>query len=52
MQGAFADMGVLAFADADIDALMADDEEQADQLDAERDAAIAGTIAEGAAAAD
>ena len=37
-------MGVLAFADADIDALMADDEQQADQLDAAREVAIAETM--------
>lgn len=34
VQGAFADMGVLAFADADIDAAMAEDEAAADELDA------------------
>jgi hypothetical protein len=52
VQGAFADMGVLAFADADIDAMMADDEQQADQIDAERDAAIAETLKVGAESAD
>ncbi|HET6685021.1 MAG TPA: hypothetical protein VFH02_00700 [Jiangellaceae bacterium] len=34
MQKAFADMGVLAFADADIDAAMAEDEAAGDELDA------------------
>ena len=52
VQGAFTDMGVLAFADADIDALMADDEQQADELDAAREVAIAETMRVGAEAAD
>jgi hypothetical protein len=34
VQKAFADMGVLAFADADIDAAMAEDEAAGDELDA------------------
>jgi hypothetical protein len=34
VQNAFADMGVLAFADADIDAAMAEDEAAGDELDA------------------
>ncbi len=34
IRGAFEDMGVLAFADADIDAAMADDERAADEFDA------------------
>jgi hypothetical protein len=40
IQKAFADMGVLGFADADIDAAMAEDEAMAEQLDAERRAHI------------
>ena len=52
VRGAFDDMGVLAFAETDVEALMADDEEQADRLDAERDAAIAETMKVGAEAAD
>jgi hypothetical protein len=34
VQQAFADMGVLSFADADIDAAMAEDEAAGDELDA------------------
>ena len=34
VQQAFADMGVLAFADADVDAAMAEDEAAGDELDA------------------
>jgi hypothetical protein len=34
VQQAFADMGVLAFADADIDSAMAEDEAAGDELDA------------------
>ena len=34
---AFTDMGVIGFADADIDAAMAEDESVAEQIDAERD---------------
>jgi P-aminobenzoate N-oxygenase AurF len=34
---AFTDMGVIGFADADIDAAMAEDESMAEQIDAERD---------------
>ena len=47
---AFADMGVLAFADADIDAAMADDEAAAEEIDREHDVrlehvkAVANTI--------
>jgi len=33
IRGAFEDMGVLAFADADIDAAMADDERAAEEFD-------------------
>ena len=40
IQKAFADMGVLAFADSDIDAAMAEDEAMAEQLDLERRAHI------------
>ena len=36
IRGAFEDMGVLAFADADIDELVAEDEAIAEQLDALR----------------
>ena len=36
IQKAFADMGVLGFADADIDAAMAEDEEAAEEIDRER----------------
>ena len=35
IQEAFADMGVLGFADADLDAVMAEDEAAAEELDAQ-----------------
>jgi hypothetical protein len=35
IQGAFTDMGVMAYADSDLDAEMANDEAAADELDAE-----------------
>jgi hypothetical protein len=38
LQSAFQDMGVMAFADADIDAEMASDEQAAQDLDEQRDA--------------
>ena len=47
IQKAFADMGVLGFADSDIDAAMADDESVAEQLDAERLAHVKAVAAEG-----
>ena len=37
---AFTDMGVIQFADIDIDAEMANDEQVAEELDAERDARL------------
>jgi hypothetical protein len=40
IRAAFADMGVLGFADTDLEALIADDEEQAQRMDAERMASI------------
>jgi hypothetical protein len=46
---AFTDMGVMDFAQTDIEALIADDEEQAERLDADRAAAVAATIEVGAA---
>ncbi len=46
---AFTDMGVMDFAQTDIEALIADDEEQAERLDAERAATIAATVEVGAA---
>jgi len=36
IQGAFVDMGVIGFADTDLDSVMADDERAAEQFDAER----------------
>ena len=48
---AFTDMGVIAWADTDIDAAMAEDEQVAEQIDREQDArlrhvqAVANTIA-------
>ena len=47
VQKAFADMGVLGFADADIDAAMAEDEEAAVELDQLRMAHIESVAAEG-----
>jgi len=47
IQKAFADMGVLGFADADIDAAMAEDEEAAEALDKQRMAHIEAVAAEG-----
>ena len=47
IQKAFADMGVLGFADADIDAAMAEDEEAAVELDQLRMAHIESVAAEG-----
>jgi hypothetical protein len=35
IQGAFTDMGVMHYADADLDAEMANDEQAADEIDAE-----------------
>ncbi|MEY2455556.1 MAG: hypothetical protein QOK06_650 [Acidimicrobiaceae bacterium] len=48
IQKAFADMGVLGFADADIDAAMAEDEAAAEELDALRMAHIREVAADGA----
>ena len=47
IQKAFADMGVLGFADSDIDAAMAEDEEAAEALDQERMAHIRQVAATG-----
>ena len=41
IQRAFTDMGVIAWADTDIDAEMADDEQVAEELDREQDARLA-----------
>ena len=41
IQKAFTDMGVMQYADLDIDAEMANDERVAEELDAERDARMA-----------
>ena len=41
IQKAFTDMGVIAWADTDIDAAMAEDEQMAEELDAEPDARLA-----------
>ena len=49
IQKAFADMGVLGFADADIDAAMAEDEEAAAELDKLRMSHIESVAAEGSA---
>ena len=49
IQKAFADMGVLGFAEADIDAAMAEDEEAAAELDRARMAHIESVAAEGGA---
>jgi hypothetical protein len=46
IQKAFADMGVLAFAESDIDAAMAEDEAMAEQLDRERRDYIEGVAAQ------
>ncbi|MFN2582459.1 MAG: aminobenzoate oxygenase, partial [Candidatus Dormibacteria bacterium] len=46
---AFADMGVLGYTDIDLDAVMADDERQAGELDAARAQQVNETIAAGAA---
>ena len=46
IQKAFADMGVLGFADADIDAAMAEDEQAAEELDKLRMAHIESVAAE------
>ena len=47
IRGVFADMGVLAFADTDIDALVAEDEAVAEDIDRERLAAITAVAAVG-----
>jgi hypothetical protein len=49
IQKAFADMGVLGFAETDLDAAMKEDEEIAEQLDAERRRHIESVAATGAA---
>ena len=41
IQRAFTDMGVIAWADTDIDAAMAEDEQVADELDREQHACLA-----------
>ena len=41
IQAAFTDMGVIQYADLDIDSEMANDEQVAEQLDAERDERLA-----------
>jgi hypothetical protein len=46
IQKAFADMGVLGFADADIDAAMAEDEAAAEEIDAIRTAHIRAVAAQ------
>ena len=46
IQKAFADMGVLGFADADIDAAMAEDEQAAEELDELRMAHVESVAAE------
>lgn len=48
IRDAFTDMGVLGFAETDIGAMIADDEQQAERLDAERKAVIEATAALGA----
>ena len=40
IQEAFTDMGVIAWADTDIDAAMAEDEQVAEQIDREQDARL------------
>jgi hypothetical protein len=49
VQRAFADMGVLGFQAVDVEALMANDEQQAEGIDAERQRQIDQAIALGAA---
>ena len=49
IQKAFADMGVIGFADADIDAEMAEDEKAAEELDKLRMSHIESVAAEGSA---
>jgi hypothetical protein len=49
IRAAFADMGVLGFADVELDRVMADDEHIAETFDSERKAQVEETIAAGAA---
>jgi hypothetical protein len=50
VQNAFADMGVLGYTSVDVEKLMADDENTAAQIDAERIAQVESTIEAGSAA--